>query len=118
MLDKLLPFPLRRAVEFEPERLADHCAQIYDLDATLVVEDAYDIMIWMAQWRKGLPVTVTGDGDKASYRAFQVSSVTYRLVYVPIWVARFRQRDSQRLVLINGVTGRVAIGEANLLGEA
>jgi len=109
-LDGLFPFPLRQAVAFEPERLADHPAQLHDLDVTLAVEDAYDIMLWMAQWREGVPVTTTGAGQGAAYRLFQVSSMTYRLVLVPVWTARVRLNGILRLVLVNGATGRAMVG--------
>ncbi len=108
-LDLLQPYPLRQVVPYEPARLADRPAQRYDLDVEMVVEDAYDIMLWMAQWKEGLPITTTSDGQHKAYRSLQVNNMTYRLLLLPIWVTRLNVDETQLLALVNGSTGRVAL---------
>jgi hypothetical protein len=39
---------------------------------------------------------------------FQVTTVTYQLVLLPVWVALAQRDREQRLVLVNGQTGQVA----------
>ena len=42
-------------------------------------------------------------------RTFQVTTVTYQLVLLPMWVGLAHQVHEARLVLVNGQTGRVAL---------
>lgn len=75
-----------------------------------MVKDAYDAMLKQAVWRKRRQVLGRlGELDQLR-RMFQVTTVTYQLVLLPVWVG-LAQRDSERrLVLVNGQTGKVVFG--------
>jgi hypothetical protein len=74
-----------------------------------VVEDACDLMIALARQRVRTP-TVSPLQDL--HRTFQVSSVTYQLVLLPVWVALLQSEDEHSLALVNGQSGKVAFGPA------
>jgi hypothetical protein len=74
-----------------------------------VVQEAYNTMLTKAVWRnRSLAI-----GQALSFselrRTFQVTTVTYQLVLLPMWVGLARQVHEARLVLVNGQTGRVAL---------
>jgi DNA-directed RNA polymerase subunit RPC12/RpoP len=110
LLKQALPFRLGGMVPYEPRLLADWPAALYHRDVETVVKDAYDAMLKMAVWRKRRQVLGRlGDPDQLR-RMFQVTTVTYQLVLLPVWVG-LAQRDSERrLVLVNGQTGKVVFG--------
>ena len=115
LLDQVGPFRLRKLVSYEARLLADWPAQLYTLDVEVVVEDAYDTMLLLSRRRAGLPAKVEVSWeDKAppaeTRRTFQVSGVTYQLALLPVWVALLEVRKGRSLALVNGQTGKVAMG--------
>jgi len=108
-LRRTFPFDLRTLVPYEPRLLADWPAMLYHLDVERVAEDACETMIKLARRRAG-PLIAESSGRNHLRRSFQVTSATYQLVLLPVWMAILRSRDKRRLGLVNGQTGRVAFG--------
>jgi hypothetical protein len=107
LLKQVLPFKLGAVVPYEPQLLADWPAVLYQRDVEEVVQQAYDTMLAKAVWRnKSLVLTQTVDFAELR-RSFQVTTVTYQLVLLPVWVGLARRALEHRLVLVNGQTGRV-----------
>jgi len=109
-LRRLFPFDLRTLVPYEPRLLADWPAALYHLDVEGVAEDACETMIALARQRAEPLVAPALSGHTHVRRSFQVTSATYQLVLLPVWVAVLRSRHKRRLGLVNGQTGRVAFG--------
>ena len=108
LLDRVLPFDLKLLVPFEPHLLANWPAALYHVDVEAAVEQAYDVMLNRALWQAG-PRAVSEAANPAQLRrTFQVTSATYQLVLLPVWLAVV-QRDDRRLALVNGQTGKVAV---------
>lgn len=107
LLKQLLPYRLRAVVPYEPRLLANWPAALYHRDVEVVVQEAYNLMLAKAVWRKR-SLMLSQASDYAQLRqTFQVTTVTYQLILLPVWVALARREKEQRLVLVNGQTGRV-----------
>ena len=109
LLKQILPFELQAVVSYEPQLLGNWPAALYQRDVVQVVQEAYNTMLTKAVWRnRSLAI-----GQALSFselrRTFQVTTVTYQLVLLPMWVGLARQVHEARLVLVNGQTGRVAL---------
>jgi hypothetical protein len=107
-------FDLHALVPYEPRLLADWPAQLYNLDVEVVVKDAYDTMLALTSRQVGPPVKVMLAWDSTpssdARRSFQVSSTTYQLVLLPVWVALLQSQDERSLALVDGQTGKVVLG--------
>jgi LSD1 subclass zinc finger protein len=110
LLRRIFPFELSALVPYESRLLADWPAALYNRDVEVVVEDAYDVMIALARQRVR-PLVLPESPDYAHvHRSFQVTSTTYQLVLLPVWVALVQSRDKHSVALVNDQTGKVAFG--------
>jgi LSD1 subclass zinc finger protein len=107
LLKQLLPYRLRAVVPYEPRLLANWPAALYHRDVEVVVQEAYNLMLAKAVWRKRSLMLAQASDYAELRRTFQVTTVTYQLILLPVWVALARREREQRLVLVNGQTGRV-----------
>lgn len=114
-LDQVPPFELDTVASYEPQLWGDWPAQLYNLDVELVVEDTYDVML--ARARDEAVGALSSLSPKATHYGFQVSNVTYRLVLLPVWAVLLESKNERSLVLVNGQTGKVAIG-LTLVGDS
>ena len=106
LLARILPYEMKALVPYEPRLVADWSAALYQRDVEEVVEAAYDAMLGMAVWRsRGQAFSWAGDYAQLR-RTYQVSSATYQLVLLPVWVALAQREGRHRLVLVNGQTGK------------
>ena len=64
-------------------------------------------MLAKAVWRKRSVMLAQASDYAELRRTFQVTTVTYQLILLPVWVALAMREREQRLVLANGQTGRV-----------
>jgi hypothetical protein len=73
------------------------------------VEEASDAMLEaaMRRIRRSSPEAFKSWNTK---RSFQVTTVTYQLVLLPVWTAVVGPRGQHTVVLVNGQTGEVASG--------
>jgi hypothetical protein len=119
-LDQVPPFDLSALVPYDPRLLANWPAQLYNLDVEVVVEDAYEAMIALARQQddplKGTMMMIIRPilscFSATTTRSLQVSSTTYQLVLLPVWVALLQYKEGHSLALVNGQTGKVVSGLA------
>jgi hypothetical protein len=67
-------------------------------------------MLAKAVWRtKSQMLAQAGELDQLG-RMYQVTTVSYQLVLLPVWTVLVKREREQRLVLVNGQTGKVVWG--------
>jgi hypothetical protein len=107
LLQRLFPFALEALVPYEPQLLAGWPAVLYRVDVEDAVEQAYDLMLAKAFWKAGPLITAQSSDGSRLRRTFQVTSATYQLVLLPLWLALVQRTKRFRLALVNGQTGKV-----------
>lgn len=98
-----------RAVDYNPEYIAQHAAELYTIDfdkASLDVRGTVSHMM-REKYRR----------DDGYYRTTSVmaamAQATFRLMLVPMWAVTIFEKDGDvRPILVNGQTGQVALGKA------
>ena len=109
MLSRLMPYELHELVPYEPHRLADWRAALPQRDVEAVVEDARAAMLDRSRARLGtLPAPRRGE-HRRPQRSLQVTSTTYQLVLLPVWIGKMEGGNKPSLVLVNGQTGKVVL---------
>jgi hypothetical protein len=110
LLGRILPYELGALVPYEDRLLADWPAALYQKDVEEVVEVAYDAMLGLAVRRSGPALVASSPAEAVQLRrSFQVTSATYQLILLPVWVALAQREERHRLVLVNGQTGKVVV---------
>jgi hypothetical protein len=109
----ILPFKVDSLVPYEPRLLANWPAALHSLDVETAVETAKTSMLKAAvraarRAREPL-LRIEDDEDESIRRWHRVTSATYQLVLLPVWAALLQAKGEQRLALVNGQTGRVAL---------
>lgn len=118
-LERIFPYTLDQMTPYAPRFLADWPALLYNRDVDTVAMKADRTMLGMARERAGLLTAPTSQSSSRPVmirRSFQTSGLTYQLVLLPVWVALLRADDEFRLALVNGQTGKAALG-STLLGD-
>jgi hypothetical protein len=96
---------------YEPQLLADWLAQLYTLDVEGVAEQARNAMVALAR-REARSPAIRQDKTSPLFTflsTLQLSTLTYQLVLLPLWIAPILYRDERCLVLVNGQTGKVVL---------
>ena len=109
LLKGLLPFKLGRLVPYDAHLLADWAATLYRRDVERVVKDARDAMLEEAV-RRTRRSTLEVFQSRNLGRSFQVTTVTYQLVLLPVWTAVMAREGRRTLVLVNGQTAKATFG--------
>lgn len=119
LLDKLDPYHLGSAVDYDPRLLADFPAELYQLDvpdAAIGVRSKLGRLA-MRQAQPSLniqrPTQHYGSDDSPGRLKMNTSTgyMSYQLALLPVWVAWLvEQDDDRRLALVNGQTGEAALG--------
>lgn len=115
MVDRLGKYSLNRIVGYDPKALAQHSAEIYtrpfDQAAMQVHEQVAD------QVREKYRLIHASTEVRVNISSM-IKHMTFRLVLLPVWtVTIFEQDHEVRPALINGQTGRVALGKAQRPGK-
>jgi hypothetical protein len=113
LLQRLYPFDLQHWTEFEPGSLANSQVIIGNVEPEAAADRVRDLVLRLVKLRtredgRGRPHTRPAAGRRSP--AFLMGDTTYRLVLVPLWVARVDDGNGRVLILVNGQTGRVAVG--------
>jgi len=119
LLQRLEPFDLRRGVDYDPRLLAAYPAQIYATDMTRASLDIRPRLTREALHRAGPGLRLRrprGSGHNDDPGSLEMHAhtqfMTYRLSLLPVWVGQLVEVDGDtQLVLVNGQTGRVALGK-------
>ncbi len=121
LLDRIEPFDMRHSVPYDPRLLAEHPAEIYEIDvdqASLEVRTKLrkisNIHINASSARIP-PTEYDWQGNRKSPGAFKTSTSTnylaYRLGLLPIWIGLLTESDGDtRQIVVNGQTAEVALG--------
>jgi hypothetical protein len=110
MLERLFPYQMEALVPYKPRLLADWPAALYARDIEALLGKAHEEMIRRGQRELVMPATGSSADEETEYRrSVNVSSTSYQLVLLPVWAASLRSGDRNRVALVNGQTGKVAI---------
>ncbi|TMR15846.1 hypothetical protein ETD86_26200 [Nonomuraea turkmeniaca] len=104
-LGKLQPWPLERAVPFDPGYVAGHHSLRYDTEPQAGMEQAKTVMAGVihGDCRRD----IGGDEQRVSSVNTSYSQVTFKLVLLPVWIGNYLYGGKTYQVLINGVNGEV-----------
>jgi ribosomal protein S27E len=98
-----------RAVDYNPDFIAQHAAELYTVDFDKASMDARGAVSEMMRekYRR----------DDGYYRTTNIMAMmtqaTFRLLLIPMWAVTIFEKDGDvRPVLVNGQTGQVALGKA------
>ncbi|MDX1993985.1 MAG: TFIIB-type zinc ribbon-containing protein [bacterium] len=106
---KLGTFDLDAKVAYDPQHLATHAAQLYDIDFDKASLEARSRVGDAMRERHTPPHK---DGVRVSVFS-SVKNMTFQLLLLPVWVGTLYEADGDvRTALVNGQTGRVALGKA------
>ena len=108
LLKKVLPYKLGALVPYKSQLLANWPAALYQRDVEVVAREAHSSMLTSAARRRRSAIAAAAADPGQLRRLFQVTTVTYQLVLLPVWAALACRDREQRLVLVNGQTGQVA----------
>ncbi|GAA4518634.1 MULTISPECIES: hypothetical protein [Nonomuraea] len=104
-LDALEPWPLERAVAFEPGFVAGHHSLRYDAGPEAGLENAKGKMaeVIAADCKRD----IGGDVQRLHSVDTRYADVTFKLVLLPVWVGSYLYGGRPYQVLVNGVGGEV-----------
>lgn len=106
---RLGQFDMGTTIPYEPTLLAKYPAEIYSIDfdkASLLARET------IGQTMRDKHSTHETGGAEVTITT-SVQSMTFQLVLMPVWVATLYEEDGDiRAALVNGQTGRVALGKA------
>ncbi|MFC4011562.1 hypothetical protein ACFOY2_30330 [Nonomuraea purpurea] len=104
-LDKLKPWPLERAVPFDPNWLAGHHSLRHDIEPQGGMELAKAVMYQVIE--SDCRRDIGGDVQRVHRVDTQYADVAFKLVLLPVWIGTYVFGGKTYQVLINGVTGEV-----------
>ncbi|MCU0499648.1 MAG: hypothetical protein MUF87_20040 [Anaerolineae bacterium] len=106
LIDRLGKYSLSRVVGYDPRALAQHSAEIYTLPFDQAAMEAHEQVANQVRQKYHANVSC------------MVKHMTFRLLLLPVWTITIFEQDHQvRPGLINGQTGRVALGRPQRLGR-
>lgn len=108
LLGRLGAFDLSRSVDYAPEHLGDHSAQIYSIDVDRASLNARHEISQAMREKYGAGIT---SGLQVQVTPL-ITSMSYRLLLLPVWIATLHEADGEvRTGLIHGQTGQVVLGK-------
>jgi hypothetical protein len=110
LLDQILPFEVHALVPYEARLLADWPAALYQRDIEAAVQEAFGMVVGLARQRAEGASDEESPGYRRVRRSYHVTSMTYQLLLLPVYVALLQSDRARRIVLVNGQTGKVAVG--------
>jgi uncharacterized Zn finger protein (UPF0148 family) len=109
LLEGVKPFELGGLVPYEPHLLADWPAALYHRDVEMVLPEARKAMLIRALQQTSTPSGQSDPSFGQSRRTYQVTTIAYQLILLPVWLALAQHEQERRLALVNGQTGHVAL---------
>lgn len=101
------PFRVKEAVEFRPEFVAGWPMLLYDQSLADASIEARSVIVEEARATVEDKILVAEDKSDVQITSGEFSGQTYRHIYLPLWVGRYRYKAREYQVLINGETGTV-----------
>jgi hypothetical protein len=112
MLEQILPFFPEAMVAYDPARVADRPVALPQVEVGLAAQGFSQSMVSGIRPQADLRVPLLAPGQVLARRTFRVSSASYQLALFPAWVGLLRTGRAHSLALVNGQTGRAAVGPA------
>lgn len=103
--DALAPWDLSSMEPYRPEYLAGFRAEGYTVELGDGYEEARDYMDRMIV--RDVKFDIGGDRQRISHLDTNVSSVTFKHILLPVWVAAYKYRGKTFRFVVNGRTGAV-----------
>lgn len=117
LTDQLGDYHLRDLVDYKPELLAKHPAQLYQLDFDQAALEARGLVSTAMRIKYGQ--RELSDDDVTINVFSTIQQMSFRLVLMPVWIATLLEEDRDvRTALVNGQTGKVVLGKAQKPGKA
>ncbi|WP_017594434.1 hypothetical protein [Nocardiopsis potens] len=104
-LARLEPWPLKKAVAFDPRYLAGHQALRYDVEPEAGLDTAKEKMAEVI--RRDVRKDIGGDTQRIDRVDTAYAKVTYKHMLLPVWVGSYMFNGRSWQVLVNGCTGEV-----------
>jgi hypothetical protein len=105
MTDRLEPWDLSQMVPYTPEILAGFRAEGYTVELPDGLGEARAYMDRAIL--RDVKFDIGGDRQRVSHVATDVSSVTFKHVLLPVWLAAYRYNGETYRFVVNGQTGQV-----------
>jgi DNA-directed RNA polymerase subunit RPC12/RpoP len=98
-------FPLTRLAPYDPRYLADWFAETYQIS----VSDASLVARWriLDEQRRKIEVNIGEAFKDLTISSTRLIFESYKLILVPLWIARYRYEQKWYNVVVNGQTGEV-----------
>lgn len=117
LVQQIEPFNMQDDVDYDARLLAEHPAELYDVDVDRASLDVRRELVKVAQRRAAPSITARrprGRNDDGPGRLIMNAStqfLTYRLALLPVWVGQMVEGNGDRRPLVvNGQSGKVALG--------
>jgi len=107
-VDQLAPWPLERAVAYQPDYLAGYQTLRYDVEPDQGLQGAKQRMEQVVEG--DCRDDIGGDEQRVSSMDVRYADVLFKLVLLPIWVAAYLHAGRTYQVFVNAHTGEV-VGE-------
>jgi LSD1 subclass zinc finger protein len=105
LVARLLPeFDLPSAAAYDPRYLAGWPAEVYERSMSDASLDARQQAV--QRIKKQINIKRSGITD-LSYSTTSISIVSFKLIFVPVWITTYPFEDRPYTVLINGASGQV-----------
>jgi len=104
-LARLEPWPLKKAVAFDPQYLVGHQALRYDVEPEPGLDVAKQKMAEVI--RRDVRKDIGGDTQQIDRVKTAYAKVTYKHMLLPVWVGSYMFNGRSWQVLVNGCTGEV-----------
>ncbi len=114
-LHKIDNYHLKHAVRYKPDLIAQHSAELYQIDFDQAAMTAHEII--GRQMRQRYKVT-TGSSEVEVNVFSMVKQMSFSMLLKPVWSVSVIEKDGDlRSALVNGQTGRLHIGRAHKPGQ-
>lgn len=115
LTNQLGDYHLREVVDFRPELLAKYPAQLYSVDFDQAALEARGLVSTAMRIKYGQ--RELGSDDVTINVFTNIQQMSFRLLLMPVWIATLVEKDGDvRTALVNGQTGKVALGKAQKPG--
>lgn len=112
LTSQLGDYQMREMVTYEPTLLAKYPAGLYTIDfdaAALRAREAISRTMRGKHAKRGM----SDDKDVTINVYSHIQTMNFQLTLMPVWIAALTERDGDtRMALVNGQTGKVALGKA------
>lgn len=120
LVEAVEPYDLTQGADYDARLLAEHPAELYEIDVDRASIDVRPRLGKVAQKKARISIQIRkpsggyGSDDGAGRLRMNPTTkfLTYRLALLPVWVGRLTEVDGDwRTIVVNGQTGNVELGD-------